>query len=1089
MKISTFNIGMPKLCIPQKLLLVVKITVLLFFAAVMHVSASSYAQNINLSATNAPLKKLFKEIRKQSGYNFIYTEGMMKDTKPVNIHVNNASIDVILDKVFHDQPLSYTISNNTIVIKEKDNQLTSNAIITITGTVKDEKGEPLPGVTVAVEGIANATSTDYNGKYTIKANAGQTLVFSFIGYKTVKRTINNESLINVSLEPASRDLTEVVVVGYGTQKRSDITGAVASVPKSRLSELPVTNVLQALEGAVAGVTITNTSSVPGAVPGSIVRGQNSISAGTGPYVVVDGIPLSKTGGSLNDINPNDIASMEILKDASAVAIYGTNGSNGVILITTKRGNSGKAVIRYSGYAGIENLAHILEPRDPASFIQKYADYLSQTGQTQTSPVPNSSELPNYKAGKTIDWVKEATQQGVMQDHNLSVSGGSPDVKYFISGDYMKQKGVVKGYQYNRVSIRSNLDVNVTNFLTVGMSSFLSNNNYDGGRANLLFATAMSPYGNLYNADGTYTIYPMAPELLYTNPLLGLTTDQVNRSVNLNGNGYAEIKFGGILKGLKYRVNAGYTYLPTRVDSYSGRLANTPLGSASAASSETTAYTIENLLYYNRDIGKHHFDFTGLYSAQRRRYFTSTAAATGFVNDELSFNSIGTGATQTSSSYSDRYALNSQMARVNYSYNSRYLFTVTARRDGSSVFGANTTKYGVFPSAALGWNISQENFLKDSKIVNNLKFRASYGKTGNEAVGIYQTITTDGAVRSPFNGVSTIGVQASNLGNANLHWETTVGTNLGADFSLLNSRINGSVDAYKTRTYGLLLRRGLPLLTGYSQVWDNIGKVSNKGIEVTLSTKNIDGRDFRWESNIVYAINRNKVVDLYGDGKDDIGNRWFIGKPISVIYDYKMTGVWQTGEDASKQDPGAKPGDLKFADTNGDGKITADDRVIQGQTTPKWTGGITNTFHYKQFNLSIFIQTAQGMLKNNADLNYADESGRRNTPAAIEYWTPSNSNNSFQSLSYTNTRGYGYPRDASYTRIKDVTFSYVVPQALLDKAHINGLTFYVSGRNLHTFTKWIGWDPENNYSTRGSGDWTNNYPTTRTFVFGANISLK
>ncbi|WDF78693.1 TonB-dependent receptor [Mucilaginibacter sp. KACC 22773] len=1089
MKISTFNIGMPKLCIPQKLLLVVKITVLLFFVAIMHVSASSYAQNINLSATNAPLKKLFKEIRKQSGYNFIYTEGMMKDTRPVNIHVSNASIDVILDKVFHDQPLSYTISNNTIVIKEKDNQQTSNAIITITGTVKDEKGEPLPGVTVAVEGIANATSTDYNGKYTIKANAGQTLVFSFIGYKTVKRLVNNESLINVSLEPASRDLTEVVVVGYGTQKRSDITGAVASVPKSRLSELPVTNVLQALEGAVAGVTITNTSSVPGAVPGSIVRGQNSINAGTGPYVVVDGIPLSKTGGSLNDINPNDIASMEILKDASAVAIYGTNGSNGVILITTKRGNSGKPVIRYSGYAGIENLAHILEPRDPASYIQKYADYLSQTGQTQTSPVPNSSELPNYQAGKTIDWVKETTQQGVMQDHNLSVSGGSPDVKYFISGDYMKQKGVVKGYQYNRVSIRSNLDVNVTNFLTVGMSSFFSNNNYDGGRANLLFATAMSPYGNLYNADGTYTIYPMSPELLYTNPLLGLTTDQVNRSVNLNGNGYAEIKFGGVLKGLKYRVNAGYTYLPTRVDSYSGRLANTPLGSASAASSETTAYTIENLLYYNRDIGKHHFDFTGLYSAQRRRYFTSTAAATGFVNDELSFNNIGAGATQTSSSYSDRYALNSQMGRVNYSYNSRYLFTVTARRDGSSVFGANTTKYGVFPSAALGWNISQENFLKDSKIVNSLKLRGSYGKTGNEAISVYQTITTDGTVRSPFNGVSTIGVQASNLGNANLLWETTVGTNIGADFSLFNSRINGSVDAYKTRTSGLLLKRSLPAITGYSSVWDNIGKVANKGIEVTLNTKNIDGRDFRWESNIVYAINRNKIVSLYGDGKDDIGNRWFIGKPISVIYDYKMTGVWQTGEDASKQDPGAKPGDLKFADTNGDGKITADDRVIQGQTTPKWTGGITNTFHYKQFNLSIFIQTAQGMLKNNADLNYADESGRRNTPAAIEYWTPSNGNNSFQSLSYTNTRGYGYPRDASYTRIKDVTFSYVVPQVLLDKAHINGLTFYVSGRNLHTFTRWIGWDPENNYSTRGSGDWTNNYPTTRTFVFGANISLK
>ncbi|MEZ2338081.1 SusC/RagA family TonB-linked outer membrane protein [Mucilaginibacter sp. RCC_168] len=982
--------------------------------------------------------------------------------------------------------------------------------INVKGIVKDVSGNILPGATIKVAGTAQATVTDVNGVFKIEVNDGATLNISFVSMVTKTVQVNKDhALINIVLEDKDKQLNEVVVVGYGTQKRSDVTGSVVSVPKARLSQLPVTNVLQALEGAVAGVSVTTTSSVPGSSPSAIVRGQNSINAGTGPYVVVDGIPLSKTGGSLNDINPNDIASMEILKDASAVAIYGTNGSNGVILITTKRGTSGKPVIRYNAYAGVENIAHILEPRDPASYIQKYADYMSQTGQKQTSPVPNSSELPNYQAGRTIDWVKAVTQQGVMQDHNLSISGGNPDVKYFVSGDYMKQKGVIQGYQYNRISIRSNLDVNVTDFLTVGTSAFFTNNNYDGGRANLLFATAMSPYGNKYNADGTYAIYPMNPELLYTNPLLGLVTDQVNRSINLNGNAYAELKFGGILKGLKYRVNAGYSYLPTRIDSYSGRLANTPLGYATATSSETNSYTIENLLYYNKDIGKHHFDLTGLYSAQRRRYFISSFAGSGYVNDLLSFNNIGAGATisalnipgtSVSGTYSDRYALNSQMGRINYSYNSRYLFTFTARRDGSSVFGANTTKYGWFPSAALGWNISQEDFLKSSTVINSLKLRASYGKTGNEAISVYQTITTDGAVKSPFNGVGVTGIQASNLGNPNLHWETTVGTNIGVDYSLFNNRISGSVDAYSTRTSGLLLQRSLPLITGYSRILDNIGKVANKGIEVTLTTRNITGSDFRWESNIVYAINRNKIVDLYGDGKDDLGNRWFIGQPINVIYDYKMTGVWQTGEDASKQDPGAKPGDLKFADTNGDGKITADDRVIQGQTAPKWTGGLTNTFHYKQFNLSVFIQTAQGQMRNNADLNYADESGRRNTPAEIGYWTPTNGNNSFQALSYTNTRGYGYPRDASYTRIKDVTFSYVVPQKLLDKAHLASLTFYASGRNLYTFTKWIGWDPEQTFYTRGTSnssanqqayasDWTNNYPVTRTFVLGVNISLK
>jgi TonB-linked SusC/RagA family outer membrane protein len=971
----------------------------------------------------------------------------------------------------------------------------------IKGRVVDNKNLPLPGASVKVAGTSQGVTADGNGAFSLTLNSAATLTISFTGMETKSVPVTNATKnINVMLSDNGKQLNEVIVVGYGTQKRSDVTGAVASVPKARLTELPVTNVLQAIEGAVAGVNISTSSSVPGSQPAALVRGQNSINASSSPYVVVDGIPLSKTGGSLNDINPNDIASVEILKDASAVAIYGTNGSNGVILVTTKRGTTGKPIIRYNGYVGTENLAHVLEPRDGPEYVQKYADYLKQTGQTQTSPVPNNSELPNYQAGRTIDWMKEVTQQGIMQDHNLSISGGSPDVKYFISGDYLNQKGVVKGYQYQRVSIRSNLDVNVTNYLTVGTSLYYANNNYDGGRANLLFATAMSPYGNEYNADGTYTIYPMAPEQLYTNPLLGLTTDQLNRSINLSGNGYAELKFGGVLKGLRYHLNAGYNYLPTQTDSYVGRLANNLLGTATAASSQTSSYTIENLLYYTRDFGKNHIDFTGLYSAQRRRYFSSSGSATNFVNDELSYNNLGAGATQSSSSYSDRYALNSQMGRFIYSYDGRYVFTATARRDGSSVFGANTTKYGWFPSVAAAWNISNEAFLRNSNIVNSLKLRGSYGRTGNEAISVYQTITTDGSVRFPFNGVSTIGVQAGNLGNANLQWETTNQADIGVDFALLKSRVSGAIDVYDYHTSGLLLKRSLPNITGYSSVWDNIGKTANKGLELSLTTQNIVGKGFRWETSIVYATNRNKILEIYGDGKNDLGNRWFIGQPINVIYDYKMVGVWQTGEDASKQDPGAKPGDLKFADTNHDGKITADDRVIQGQTTPKWTGGLTNTFHYKNFNLSVFIQTAQGQMQNDADLNYADESGRRNTPEQIGYWSTSNPTNSFQSLNYTNTRGYGYPRDASYTRIKDITFSYVLPQKFLDKIGVASLTVYLSGKNLATFTNWIGWDPEQTYYTRGSGnsgsnqsafvaDYTNNYPVTRTFILGVNVSLK
>jgi TonB-linked SusC/RagA family outer membrane protein len=972
------------------------------------------------------------------------------------------------------------------------NSVYAQGTFSVKGKVSDQTGAGIPGANIKVAGTNQGTVTDNNGAFAITLSAPATLQISYIGYtmQSVPVSATTQTLdIKLSENEADKNLNEVVVVGYGTQKKSDITGAVTSIPKSRLSQLPVTNVLQAIQGAAAGVNVSQTSSVPGAQPSALVRGQNSINANSGPYVVVDGIPLSKTGGSLNDINPNDIASVEILKDASAVAIYGTNGSNGVILITTKRGTTGKPVIRYNAYAGVENIAHILKPRNGAEYVQKYADWIAQTGQTAINPVPNFGELANYNAGITRDWIDEATQTGVMQNHNLSISGGTEDVKYFISGDYLDQKGVVKGFDFKRTTIRSNLDVDVTDFLTIGTSLFVTNNNTDGGRVNFLFAGAMSPYGEMYNPNGTYKIHPMQPEQLFTNPMLGLLTDRINRSTNLNGNAFAEVKFSGVLEGLKYRLNAGYTYLPARRASYVGRLANDFLGTAENYNSETNSYTVENLLTYNKDFGKHHIDFTGLYSNQQRKFIETTARSVGFVNDELSFNNLGAGATQTSASYADRYGLVSQMGRINYSYDSRYLLTLTARRDGSSVFGSNTTKYGVFPSAAIGWNVSNEAFMEDVKFVNNLKLRLSHGKSGNEAISVYRTITTNNIVRQPFNGVTTIGAVAGNLGNVNLLWETTLATNLGVDFSLFNNRVSGSVDAYKTKTTDILLLRSLPFVTGYREVYDNLGEVDNRGLEINLTTKNLDKGDFKWETTFNFATNRNKLVDLYGDKKSDLGNRWFIGQPISVIYDYRLQGVWQTGEDPSKQDPGAKPGDLKFADLNGDGVITADDREVLGQTAPKWTGGLSNTFHYKNLHLNIFIQTAQGMTKNNNDLNYGDETGKRNTPAEVGYWTPTNGNNSRPALSYNNTRGYGYASDASFTRIKDVTLSYVFGAKTLEKLRLGSLTVYGSGRNLHTFTNWIGWDPEGNYAPRGSGDWETNYPVARTFVFGVNVSLR
>ena len=1071
-------------------------------------------KNVTLRFENQRLSKVLAELERQSDVRFIYSSAIIESERKVSLSVDDKPLRQALEEVLSLLNLSYEESGDVVLLKRKnsDNGLSpaESLRIKVTGKVTDDKGLPLPGVSIKVAGTTTGTVTDAKGEYTIQVDEGASLVFSFIGFASQTIRVSGTRIdVSMKTDEAGTKLAEVVVVGYGTQKRSDVTGSIASVPKERLSQLPVTNVLQAVQGAVPGVNISQGSSVPGQAPTALVRGQNSINANSGPYIVVDGIPLSKTGGSLNDINPNDIASMEVLKDASATAIYGTNGANGVILVTTKRGTTGKPQIRYNGYGGVEGFAHMLEPRNGAEYVQKYNDWIKQTGNQQTNPVPNYGELANYNAGITKDWMDEASQQGILQDHNLSVSGGTEDAKYFISGEYMKQRGVVKGYQYRRASLRSNLDVNVASFLTLGTSLFFVNNNYDGGRANLLNASAMSPYGQEYNPDGTYKIYPMEPEQLFTNPMLGLTTDRLNRNTNLNGNGYLEIKAPGKLTGLKYRLNAGYSYIPGKSASYIGREANDRNGTGEVFNSETNSYTLENILSYSRDFGKHHIDFTGLYSAQQRKYSTSLSRTTGFVNDELSYNLLEAGSTQSTRSYQDRYRLNSQMGRINYSYDSRYLVTVTARRDGSSVFGANTSKYGVFPSVALGWNITNEQFFREQQLVSNLKLRVSYGKSGNEAINVYRTITTNGVVRSPFNGLSTIGITSGNLGNVDLLWETTLGKNIGLDFGLFNSRVSGTIDVYENRTTDLLLERALPIITGYSRVYDNMGETRNRGIELSLTSRNVAGKDFRWESVLNFASNKNKIIDLYGDKKDDLGNRWFIGHPISVLYDYRMTVVWQKGEDPSKQDPSAVPGDLKFADLNGDGKITPDaDREIVGQGVPKWTGGLVNTFHYKNLHLNVFIQTVQGIMRNNADLTYADETGKRNTPADVGYWTEENASNTRPSLAYRNTRGYGYPSDASYTRIKDVTLSYVFPQEMLKKLHLAGLTVYASGRNLHTFTKWIGWDPEAVQYQRGTaasfnstvdayqrgnsgsmGSWEDNYPLTRSFVFGANISLR
>ena len=971
----------------------------------------------------------------------------------------------------------------------------------VKGQVTDKNGDGVIGATVKVKDAQAGTVTDYNGNFSLNVQKAGTLVVSYIGYLTKEIAFTPGQTLNITIEEDATALDEVVVVGYGVQKKSDVTGSVTSINKDRLSKLPVTNVLQAVQGAAAGVTISQGSSIPGDAPSALVRGRNSINAGTGPYIVVDGIPISKSGGSLNDINPGDIESMEILKDASATAIYGTNGANGVILITTKHGKEGKPSVSYNGYIGFENFAHKMDYCNGAQITQRYKDYVAQNpGETMYNDfVKNQNEAEAQAAGRETDWLYDmVSQTGIIQDHNVTVNGGAEKIKYFISGDYMSQKGVLKGFNYKRYSLRMNIDADVTNYLKIGTNSYIVSHNRDGGRVNFMMAEAMSPYGKVYEDDGSYCIYPMYTESLFFNPMRDINQDHERRQWNINLNAYAELNFGNIWKpltGLTYKFNFGYSFVPKRENYYNGAEQNDPNGYGYIFNAETQSRTVENILTYAKDIKKHHFDITLLYASSRKKYHDNTATGAKFINDELLWHNLGGGGTQTAKSYTDLYKTVSQMGRLNYSYDSRYLFTFTVRRDGSSVFGADN-KYGTFPSIALGWNIANEKFMEKADWLNNLKLRLSYGKAGNEAIGVYETLAKMSNAALTMDGQSATALYpSSRMGNSGLGWETTKTFNIGIDFGFLNNRINGNIDFYTSTTTDLLLQRNLPKVSGYSNVYMNMGKTANKGLEITINSKNIVTKDFTWGTNLVWSWNKNEIKDLYGDEKSDIGNRWFIGEPISVIYDYEMVGIWQKDEiergDHLNWDPQAQPGDVKLRDVNGDGKIDPnDDKTIQGQTTPKWIGGLTNTFTYKNLSLSIFIQTVQGLKRNNSLLGTAsDEMGRRNSPTEIGYWSESNPSNEFRSLSKTSNRwGYGFPCDASFTRIKDVTLSYQFPAQIVNALRISALTVYASARNLATFTSWKGWDPEADITQRGWGGYENNYPMTKSYVFGLNVTF-
>jgi len=972
--------------------------------------------------------------------------------------------------------ISLAISSLWLNVSAQDHRLA--------GRVTNLEGEALANVSVVVKGALVSTSTGIDGSYSISVPTKTgVLVFSSIGYVTQEITFEDTGSYDIVLEPDNRSLDEVVVVGYGTQKKSQLTGAISSVSSAEIGAVPVVSAGQALQGRSAGVDVVASGHSPGSGVTIRIRGINSISANNDPLFVVDGIPIS---GGLNDINTADIESMEVLKDASATAIYGARGSNGVVLVTTKRGKAGKSQVTYNAYAGIAQLLNKVEVQDAEGWV----NYRKASQRTDDiNLVLDPIELENYQAGTVVDWQDLVLRNGMQQSHTLGLSGGSESTRFAISSAYLQQDGIVAPSGFKRGSLQFNLDHQPNKRLQVGASLFLSHSKQDIVNTGTILGQAMriSPLGDIYDADGNLTLFPTS-EALLGNPLNDVSND-INQSLQtrLFGSLFAEYE---LAKGLTYRLNFGPDLRFSNAGRFIGSKTNVKQGGLNEASTTKTAvsaYTLENILTFNkRFYEKHALDLTVMQSIQYQGEESSFVAAEGIPAENMRWHDLSAGQNIGFDSDQVEWSIVSYMARANYGLSDRYLLTLTTRIDGSSRFGQNR-KYGFFPSAALAWRIADEPFMDRFSALDDLKIRISYGSIGNTAINPYQSLGA--LVRNGylFGSEPAMGFQPSTLPNPGLQWETSYQANVGIDFALWRNRLSGSIEVYQIDTKDLLLYQGIPNSTGYSSVLSNIGATRNNGYELTLSTVNLDTEgDFRWSTDLNVAINKNKIIDLYGDKQDDVGNRWFIGEPINVFFDYQFEGIWQEDEVEAASVYQRSPGQVKVKDINGDNQINAADREILGSSIPGWSGGITNNFSYKGFDLSVFINTRQKFLINSAIHGLDNLGGRYNIPTFVNYWTPENPSNAYPRP--VSTLGGNNPnidvlryRDGSFVRVRNISLGYRFHEGLLSSIKLQSLRLYLSAQNPFTFTKYEGWDPE-------SGNSYESYPSTKMFLIGLNASF-
>lgn len=1082
----------------------------------------SQTKALTLHMENVTVKQVLAGIENQSEFRMMYSGKFIDVERQVSVNVEDQKIDAVLKTLFAGTDVSYTIKDRFIVLLTPELQEEEIMAVfqqrVVSGKVTDPGGQPLAGVTVVVKGNTQGTVTNTAGAYSL-ANIpdNATLVFTSVGMRTQEIAVGIQTNINVMMEDEAIGIEEVVAVGYGSMKKGDLTGSVIKADIEKFRDQPNVSIVQSLHGSVAGLNVSQITQA-GAEPSISIRGRTSISGEQQPLIVLDGVIFR---GNVIDLNPDDIESIDILRDNSAAAVYGSQAANGVILVTSKsgRGKNMKPLINYSASYAFQTPTVEFVPGNGEDFIKKNIEIdwlesrMPESGYLEPKPdysVSNTfktnEELENYLDGRESNWYDLLTNNHIyIQNHNLSLANRTDYLNYFISAGFTDQQGYMINENYKRYNARINVDNKVADWLTIGVQSFVSISDNSGSSPSTSDRYIM-PYEAAYKPDGE--LNPLI-EGRSVSPLVEATADDLDIRNNYFGNIYAAIDIPYV-KGLSYKINFSNNYRTTR-NYYFQPYANNFQGGAQKSYSDLHDMSSDNIVTYKRRFDDtHNLDVTLLYGFEQRKNDYTDATSSVFINDILGYNSLQSGSSELQQTYSGAWVEKSlySMARLFYSFRDRYMLTATVRRDGFSGF-SEKNKFGVFPSFALGWVASDEPFFNGiDDVVDYLKFRASYGTIGNRTVGRYQTLAK---VSGDFRYVNASGAPVyaksiSSLASSDLKWEATTGFNIGIDFGLFNSRLTGQIEYYNNDTKDLLYSVDIPSISRFQKFPDNLGRIHNHGVEITLSSTNINKKDFRWKSDLSFSRNRDKLKELLGfdndgDGREDdlISEGLFIGHPLNVAYHYQVTGaLYQLGDDIPST---ANVGSQVIVDQNNDGEIDPDnDKIILGYTEPSYRFSISNQFTYKNWSLNVFINAVQG----GKDYYYAMDnihyqtlgSGFSNSegftqhyqlnfPKGLDYWLPENPNAKYPRVGTaisSNLLATAWTQ-RNFIRLQDVSLGYNVNAGLLEKFKMNNLRVFISGQNLYTWTKWPGWDPET-----GEGISRTGRPVLRSYTLGLNLEF-